>query len=541
MLSSPAWLQCDNDESSTASDKPKDNNDSTCDDEPRIPEAVHADLSKYGLAATPDGLVDWKEEGTLHPRNWHINRKLYDSFLVILFEFVATVFSNTGTSSATYAAEEFKISETVAIFCFTTLYLLGQAIGSLVLPPYTETFGRRPSYIIACALYSISNIVIAATDHIAGVVVGRLVSGFVSALPSTVAYGSLEDMWDARARIWVFNIYIICAVTSLGVGPPVATYLATSPLGWRWTFWIAAIVVAVVTLLALFLRESRASKLLKTSMKKVASRHQDKTMPEFRPLVDEEVPSFKTFISECLTRPARLFLTEPIVTSVSLICSIIDATIYLFTEAIDVIYSDGFGYDSRHSSLINLTFTIGPIFSLLPRIYDMHVSNCQRKKTVQAAPEDKLFGFFLAAPLLAIASWYFAWTIPPAVTTVSPFVSMSALIVIGFAASEFDYVLSGYLTDTYGSWAGSANAPQNVLRGLFSGVLPLVATVMFKNIGSNGAASILAGIATAYCLVAFCFWKFGKSIREHSKFAIHDDDEEEVTSSDSVTTSAETM
>lgn len=265
-------------------------------------------------------------------------------------------------------------------------------------------------------------------------------------------------------------------------------------------------------------------------------------MPEFRPLEDEEVPSLKTFISECLTRPARLFLTEPIVTSVSLIVSIIDATIYLFTEAIDVIYSDGFGYDSKHSSLINLTFTIGPFFSLLPRIYDMHVSNSQIKKNLQAIPEDKLFGFFLAAPLLAIASWYFAWTIPPAVTTVSPFVSMSALVVVGFAASEFDYVLSGYLTDTYGSWAGSANAPQNVLRGLLSGVLPLFATATFKNIGSNGAASILAGLATVYCLVAFCFWKFGKRIREHSKFAIHDDDdEEEVTGTGPVTTFAETV
>lgn len=99
-------------------------------------------------------------------------------------------------------------------------------------------------------------------------------------------------MWDARARIWAFNIYVIGAVTSLGVGPPVATYLATSPLGWsvetrfrskivadhlrRWTFWIAAIVVAVVTILALFLRESRASKLLKTSMEKVASKHHDR-------------------------------------------------------------------------------------------------------------------------------------------------------------------------------------------------------------------------------------------------------------------------
>jgi hypothetical protein len=178
------------------------------------------------------------------------------------------------------------------------------------------------------------------------------------------------------------------------------------------------------------------------------------------------------------------------------------------------------------------------MFSLLPRMYDMHISNRQRKTSAPATPEDKLFGFYLAAPLLAAASWYFAWTIPPAVRTILPFVSMPALIVVGFAASEFDYVLSGYLTDTYGSWAASANAPLAIMRALLSGALPLFGTAMFRNIGNNGAASILAGIATAYCLVAFCFWKFGKRIREHSKFAIHSDD---ATTANSVNASVETV
>jgi len=243
-------------------------------------------------------------------------------------------------------------------------------------------------------------------------------------------------------------------------------------------------------------------------------------------------------VSECLTRPAQLFFTEPIVTFVSLVCSIVYATVYLFTEAINVVYTDGFGYAARQSSLINLTFTIGSIFSLLPRFYDINISNRQRKRNTPAAPEDKLFGFYLAAPLLAVASWYFAWTIPSAVTNVSPFVSMSALVIVGFAASEFDYVLSGYLTDTYGSWAASANAPLAIMRALLSGALPLFGTAMFKNVRNNGAASILAGIATAYCIVAFGFWKFGRRIREHSKFALHDD---KVETTEPLTITAETV
>lgn len=84
MLSSEETLSCDNENSTHASRKQKDNDDLSC-----INDAVHADFSKYGLALTKEGLVHWKEGGTQHPRNWNTNRKLYDSFLVVLFEFLA--------------------------------------------------------------------------------------------------------------------------------------------------------------------------------------------------------------------------------------------------------------------------------------------------------------------------------------------------------------------------------------------------------------------------------------------------------------------
>jgi len=43
----------------------------------------------------------------------------------------------------------------------------------------------------------------------------------------------------------------------------------------QWTYWIAAILTAVTTLMAVFLKESRASKLLETAIRKVAKEHKD--------------------------------------------------------------------------------------------------------------------------------------------------------------------------------------------------------------------------------------------------------------------------
>jgi len=60
------------------------------------------------------------------------------------------------------------------------------------------------------------------------------------------------------------------------VGPTPCIHNNTSLIYLRqWTYWIAAILTAVTTLLAVFLKESRASKLLETAIKKVARERKD--------------------------------------------------------------------------------------------------------------------------------------------------------------------------------------------------------------------------------------------------------------------------
>jgi hypothetical protein len=88
-LSSPASLQHKDENLSLGSNESRDDSESSSQDELDIPDFVLDNFSKHGLAVTQQGLVYWKKGESQHPRDWNINRKLYDSFLVILFEFVA--------------------------------------------------------------------------------------------------------------------------------------------------------------------------------------------------------------------------------------------------------------------------------------------------------------------------------------------------------------------------------------------------------------------------------------------------------------------
>ncbi|KXS99292.1 hypothetical protein AC579_3921 [Pseudocercospora musae] len=133
-------------------------------------------------------------------------------------------------------------------------------------------------------------------------------------------------------------------------------------------------------------------------------------------------------------------------------------------------------------------------------------------------PEDKLFGFHIAAPILAIGLWWFAWSVPPPVQGVSAWISITSMAFFDSAVVEFDCVLSGFLTDVYATYAASANAPVAFLRATMSGTFPLFGTQMFKGLGNNIALYILAGLATAYCGIAALFGVYGASVRR-SPFA----------------------
>ena len=143
-----------------------------------------------------------------------------------------TLISNTGSSVAAEAQHDLRITKEYGLICFTTLYLIGQAAGGIFLPPVSEAFGGRSIYVASTLGFAVCCMAIAAVPTLPVVVLCRILSGFLSAMPATVAVGSLENMFDSRARIWAIHLWIAGAVVGLAVGPVFATYIGTSRLRW---------------------------------------------------------------------------------------------------------------------------------------------------------------------------------------------------------------------------------------------------------------------------------------------------------------------
>jgi hypothetical protein len=374
--------------------------------------------------------------------------------------------------------------------------------------------------------------IIGLVHPLSAIIIMRIVAGLLSAIPYTIIGGTIEDMFNAHARIWGMFAWTVASNVGLILGPIMSSYVIADR-DWyvylrlellmtcsnqtyrRWNFYVFAIIIGGLTAGLCLIRESRPSLLLAREVEHLRKITSIQSLPPS--LNHDHFPSLRSFIMDSLMRPAQLFFQEPIIFTVSMMISVVMSLIYIFTESLQPIFQ-AIGFSETHASLIFITIGLGTVLSTLTRFLDSYILNYLRRQGRQIKPEHKLVGLVIGTPFLAIGLWWFAWTIPPSVQT-SWIVPALSLVFVGYALTELDTALYGYISDSYLSYSASASAAIAFMRALVSGVVPLFTKQMFSGLGNNLAMTVLAGVATAFCIVPPVFFFYGERIRQASKFA----------------------
>jgi hypothetical protein len=76
-----------------------------------------------------------------------------------------------------------------------------------------------------------------------------------------------------------------------------------------------------------------------------------------------------------------------------------------------------------------------------------------------------------------------------------------------------------YITDSYLMYAASALAANTVARSAAGAAAPLFTGYMFSALGVGGGGSLIGGVAVLLAPIPFLFYKYGRPIRERSRFA----------------------
>ncbi|KAJ5887813.1 hypothetical protein N7495_007854 [Penicillium taxi] len=486
-------------------------------DELKFPLQNHL-RNEHHLEITKDGkFVRWYRENPKHPRNWSTSRKIYDVGLVCLLDLIITASSTAGAAAAKAAEQDYHVTPTYATFCFVTLFLLSQAVGSIIFPPWSESFGRKYTYIFCSALSCICCLVIGVVESNSAAITMRIIAGFLASIPATVVGGSIEDMFNSQDRIWVMFFWTVASNIGMIIGPIMSSHLIEL-LNWRWVFYVYAIALGITTGALWFIRESRSSLLLTREVNIL--RNEILSLPPA--LSHDHSMDFATFTKEALFRPAQFFFREPIIFVTAIMISVSNSIIFIFTEALQPIYQN-LGFSAAQASLIFMAIGLGVCFSTLTRILDTHIFNKKRRQGLTTKPEDKLLGLIIGSPALAIGLWWFAWTIPPILKSANiPWiVPTMSLVLVGYALTEIDTLMYGYIADSYLTYSASATAAVAFLRGVLCGTFPLFTNQMFHWMGANIAVSVLASVATVFCAVLPLFMCYGERIRRRSRFANH--------------------
>jgi multidrug resistance protein len=138
--------------------------------------------------------------------------------------------------------KEFKSdNQELAIFV-VSIYVLGFALGPLILSPLSEIYGRAIVYNVTNVLFVVFAMGCAVSPSLSVLIGLRFLMGFAGSAPTTVGAGTIADLFKPQDRGKATSLYAIGPLVGPVIGPLIGGCLAQSK-GWRWVACFMAILV----------------------------------------------------------------------------------------------------------------------------------------------------------------------------------------------------------------------------------------------------------------------------------------------------------
>ncbi|KAF2248539.1 MFS general substrate transporter [Trematosphaeria pertusa] len=462
--------------------------------------------------AAPPPILGWNH----HPknaRNWPLVKKAYTTLIVSAIGFVSTLATSIYASGSDDVAREFGISHTLALLPLS-FYALGMGFGPIIASPMSETYGRKIVYLVTTPLFALFILGSGWCQSNAALCVCRFFAGLFGAPCVSIASATIADTTPPDKRGIPLAIYYSIPFIGSLVGPLVGGFVVAAK-GWRWTQWTTLFFAAAIFPLLGFVHESYR----KVVIRRIARQEQVELLEPQR----DPSKIFMQFFTSTITRPVHMLFTEPIVGFVCLYCSFQFALLYTFIVGSPYIYQVTYGFDIRQQALSFLGLMVGAICAagtLITMdwcIYQAkHRDFCRTFPNSEFPPEHRLYPSMLGSVILPVGLFYFAWTARPSIPWIVPIVAQG----ITMLGSILAYVGANmYMVDTYGPLYGASAAGANSLaRYILTACFPLFTLHMYKSLGTQWAASLLAFCTVAMAPIPWVFWTWGPKLRGRSRY-----------------------
>lgn len=449
------------------------------------------------------------------------------TILTVVFLVQVSMNFNTSLYSNGIAgiSEEFGVSAQSARLG-AAIFLITYAFGCELWAPWSEELGRWPILQLSLFLVNIWQIPVGIAPNFATILICRALGG-ISTAGGSVTLAMVADMWEPDDQQYAVAFIVFSSVGGSIFGPIVGGFVEQF-LAWRWNIWIQLIFGGSVQLLhALCVPETRTTVLLD----RIAKKRREEGEKNGRPVNIFGPNELKTFserfsVREILItwiRPFRMFLTEPIVLTLSMLSGFSDAIIFMFLQSYGLVFRQ-WNYQSYQIGLTFVAIGLGYLIawlSFFPAIKRNIRERTSKPHDEHAQYEARLWWLLYTAPALPVGLIIFAWT-----STGPPIHWMGPLIgsaIIGIANYAIYMATIDYMICAYGPYSASATGGNGWARDFLAGVLTLPATPFFSNIGGKYhlayASTILFAISLLLVLSVFVIYWKGPELRKRSPFA----------------------
>ncbi|KAL4789718.1 putative MFS multidrug transporter [Aspergillus venezuelensis] len=472
------------------------------------------------------------------PRQWSTQRKSLTTVIVCCVTIMAAYAAGECSPAFDQLQKAWGV-ERVPYNLGTTVFTVGFAVTPMLLAPFSESWGRRPVFLVSGVLFTVCLVGCGASNSLAGLLVARFFLGVSGSSFSSIVGGVISDIYESHERNVPMALFSGATLFGTGIGPLVSSVIASRST-WRWIYYSQAIASAgIVVVLYFFFAETRESVLFMRKAQTLnayyeqmeAAGHYGVLVPDVyesasgsgtrlarvRYIVEETGgPSAslgRRLMLSC-SRPFSFLFTEPVVFFFSLWVAFSWAVLYLNFGSIPLVFSTTYNFTLEQTGAVFAAIVTSSILSTLLSIYQDKLAI--KRALFSKTPETRLYFACVESVLLPIGLFWFGWTARQSIHWIMPALGIGCSII-----GIFSIFLStfNYLADAYGEFASSAIAAQSFCRNLLGGVFPLVTNAMFEDLGYAQASSLLGGIGLALTLVPWVLVAFGPRIRERSKFA----------------------
>lgn len=469
------------------------------------------------IETTDDGkrLIRFKDDDPEHPRNWPKARKLANVAVIAAMAIMSPLASAAFTPAMRSIQEDLDADQ-ASIIGATTGFVIMLGVGPLVLAPLSETFGRRPVYLVCFSIFTLLQIPTALSPNVATFLTMRALAGFFGSVGIANGGGTISDMFEPGERAGVFGIYLLGPILGPALGPLMGG-VVNEFVSWRWIFWITAILSGIVVISAFFfLRESYAPAVLALRRKQIEK--DDEAAAGSYTFEGEDSRPVLRKVGGNLWRPIVILFTQPIVLAMSTYQSILWSCNYSLYTQFETIWGQDYGFSDWQVGVMYLPMGLGLLLGawfVVPKIDSVYKS-LAKKHGNDGQPEYRLPLANIGAVTTPVCLFIFAWL----VEIHWHWSLIFALVPFGLGQVTIFNCTQNYYIDAFEKYAASAIAAGSLFRSLIGGIVPVVIPSLIDAVGYGWGISVFAFAGVLMAPVPVLFYWYGPFLRQKYKIEL---------------------